>query len=65
MKRIKLENGQIEYEYKFALIRREEDSKRINWACYIDGARRDFDTLKAAKLHIDSIAQGFNHQGLH
>ena len=60
----RLEDGSIDYAYKFALIKREEDGKRINWACYIDGARRNFPTLKAAKLHVDNVDSGTAHQGL-
>jgi hypothetical protein len=61
---IRSANGRIEYAYKFALIEREEDGKRINWACHVDGARRNFRTLKAAKLHVDNVETGIDHQGL-
>ena len=63
-KMMRHEDGSIDYAYKFALVKREEYGKRINWACYIDGARRNFGTLKAAKLHIDNIDSGDDHQGL-
>jgi carbon monoxide dehydrogenase subunit G len=61
---IRFAGGRIEYAYKFALIEREENGTRLNWACHIDGARRNFGTLKAAKLHVDNVEAGIDHQGL-
>lgn len=59
--------GRVEYAYKFALIAKEEKGAgpgKTNWACFIDGARRNFATLRAAKQHVDQVGAGTAHQGL-
>jgi hypothetical protein len=59
--------GRVEYAYKFALIAKEENGVgpgKTNWACFIDGSRRNFPTLTAAKQHVDRVDAGTDHQGL-
>lgn len=52
--------------YKIGVITREAVTPTVvNWAVHIDGARRNFGTLRAAKAHINRVVRGEVSHGLH